>query len=342
MGKLFSFINIPFGYALRFLADFFGGNFAASVLLFTLLIDLILIPLTIKGQKSSVAQLRIKPKLDELKKRFGDDKQKMATAQQKLYQDEGVSMAGGCLPMIIRLVILLAIYSLIQSPITYMADVKESKVDNVITTVQAGMQTLKNSDKEEDIKKYNEIENTYNVMRASSTFQLPIVKVVEKDGLIEELLSEKEFNKIKDDYNEIKEKNKEVDYNLFGIDLTDVPSFNIDIFNKFQRNWFMPIIAFLSQMLMSYVSMVINKINNPDAPQMKGMMLTMPLISLFFGFTLPCGVCFYWICSSIIGGIIQAGVQVFYGPKKVLARNRAKELIKECNFEATQLQKFGK
>ena len=71
-----SFINKPVGWILESIAGLVGGNFAASIFLFTLLINLILIPLSIKSQKSSVQQTRIKPKLDELKKRYGDDKQR--------------------------------------------------------------------------------------------------------------------------------------------------------------------------------------------------------------------------------------------------------------------------
>ena len=73
---------------------------------------------------------------------------------------------------------------------------------------------------------------------------------------------------------------------------------------------------------------------------MAGMMLTMPLLSLFIGFTLPGGVAFYWACSSLIGGLIQVGVQQFYGPQKMLSRERLKELNKECDFEENQLKKI--
>lgn len=92
MQTLFNIINIPFGWALEFLSSLFGGNFAAAVFFFTLLINVILIPLSIKSQKSSVQQTRIKPKLDELKKKYGDDKQKYSEAMQKLYQEENVSI----------------------------------------------------------------------------------------------------------------------------------------------------------------------------------------------------------------------------------------------------------
>ena len=80
-----------------------GNNFAAAVLLFTLFINLALLPLTLKSQKASVGQMRIKPKLDELKKKYGDDKQRYSQEMQKLYQQENISMSGGCLPTLIRM-----------------------------------------------------------------------------------------------------------------------------------------------------------------------------------------------------------------------------------------------
>ncbi|MGN0494097.1 MAG: YidC/Oxa1 family membrane protein insertase, partial [Acutalibacteraceae bacterium] len=91
----------------------------------------------------------------------------------------------------------------------------------------------------------------------------------------------------------------------------------------------------------SALSMMMQKKINPDAPNMAGMMLTMPLISLFIGFTLPGGVTFYWTCSSLIGGLIQIAVQQFYGPHKMLSRERLKELNKECDFEQTQIKKIN-
>ena len=107
MQSLFNIINKPLAYVLRWLAQLFGGNFAAAVFFFTLIINVVLIPLSIRSQKSSVQQTRIKPKLDDLKKRYGDNKQKYSEAMQQLYADEGVSMSGGCLPMILRLVIMM-------------------------------------------------------------------------------------------------------------------------------------------------------------------------------------------------------------------------------------------
>ncbi|MBR4910708.1 MAG: YidC/Oxa1 family membrane protein insertase [Clostridia bacterium] len=319
---MFDFINVPFGYILRFFAQIFNGNFAASVFAFTLLINVILIPLSIKSQKSSVSQMRVKPKLDELKKKYGDDRRRMAEEQQKLYQEEGISFAGGCLPLIVRMVLLLSIYWLILSPLTYMAGAEKATVENVTNHMSA----------ESNSKNSN---------------QLRLVKVIIEDingdeNAVKNAFTDENFDSVKDDYNYVKEKYKEanINFDLFGIDLTSTPNFSFDIFNKFEWVWLLPISAFLAQMLTSVVSMRINKRINPDAPTMAGMLLIMPVISLFIGFNFPGGVCFYWICSSLIGGAIQSCVQVFYGPHRLLAREREKELSKVCDFENGQRKKF--
>ena len=301
MQTLFNIINKPLGFVLENIAALFGGNFAAAVFVFTLLINIILIPLSLKSQKSSVQQTRIKPKLDELKKRYGDDKQKYSEAMQKLYQEEGVSMSGGCLPMILRLVLMMSIYYLIMQPLTYLMHIPT----DVIQKAQKALEV--------------------NAQRRGST-ELAIIGAV-KSG---------EYSSP-----EISDALDTIDFNLFGIDLTQTPDFSFDIFHKAQLIWLIPILAFAAQMLTSVISMRMQKKLNPEAPSMAGMMLTMPLISLFIGFTLPGGVGFYWICSSLIGGFIQTGIQQFYGPHKMLARERAKELSKQCEFEATQLKKFN-
>ena len=343
---LFNIINIPLGYVMRFLADIFSNDFAAAVAVFTLVINVILIPLSVKSQKSSVQQMRIKPKLDELKKKYGDDRQKMAQAQQELYQQEGVSMSGGCLPMLIRLALMMSIYWLILSPLTYIAQVDKTDVTAVNTAITETMKDYEKNDKDK-YEKYSKILTEAGWSQKSTNADLMITNIVRNNpDIIEQVLPENKYDEIKDEYNTIIEKDKEsnINYYLFGnkdLDLTKTPAFSFDIFNKAQLLWLIPFGAFLAQILTSLISMRVNKINNPDAPSMMGMMLTMPLISLFIGFGLPAGVGFYWICSSLIGGLIQSGVQLWYGPQKLLARERAKELSVQCDFEVKQLNKFN-
>ncbi len=343
MQFLFDIINKPLAWVLQNLAALFSGNFAAAVFVFTLLINLALIPLSVKSQKSSVQQTRIKPKLDDLKKRCGDDRQKYSEGMQKLYQEEGVSMSGGCLPLILRLVLMMSIYWLIMSPLTYMSGVNKNKIDNVNSVITSSMQELKKQDED----KYIEYKERLNFdIEKNARNELGVVNIVRGDTeILEEILSEDEYNKIKDDLADIMAKDKEsnIDYSLFSdkLNLTESPKWSWNIFNDAQLIWILPFMAFASQMLSSVLSMRMQKKINPEAPSMTGMMLTMPLISLFIGFGFPGGVTFYWTCSSLIGGLIQIGVQNFYGPHKMLSRERAKELVQRCDFEADKMKKIN-
>lgn len=340
MQSLFNFINIPLGYIIKFIANLFGGNFAVAVFVFTLLINLALIPLSIKSQKTTVQQTRIKPKLDELKKRYGDDKQKYSMAMQELYQQEGVSMSGGCLPMILRLVLMMSIYWLILSPLTYMAGAQKASVENISAAVSSGMTELKKTDE----SRYNEISKEFSVTTAKASNELGIVRIIRDDtGVIHEILPGDKFKAIEKDYNTVKQKDAEadIDFTLFGIDLTDTPKFGLNFAKYWKPIWLIPIFAFLAQIFTSILSMYAQKKNNPDAPTMAGMMLTMPLISLFIGFGLPGGVGFYWICSSLAGGLIQFALQLLYGPFRLLSAERAKELNERCDFEKKQLEKLS-
>lgn len=291
MQWLFNIINVPLSYVLNFLADVFGGSFAAAVFAFTVIINLAMLPLSIKSQKSSVDQTRVKPKLDLLKQKYGDDKQKYSAAVQNLYREENVSMSGGCLPMLLRLVFMMSIYYLITSPLTYLVGLSSDVIKSVPSSGN-----------------YAEL------------------------GVIQTVLA----NPTK--YPDIFEALKSVDFSLFGLDLTQTPNFSINIIEKWQPIWIIPIISFAAQMLTSVITTRIQKRNNPEAPSMTGMLLFMPIISLIIGFSVPAGVAFYWACSSIISGGIQSAIQFFYGPHRMLANIRAKSIVAVCESENKYLK----
>ena len=295
---LFNIINIPLSYILNFFSGLLGNSFAAAVFVFTIFINLAMIPLTIKGQKASVGQMRIKPKLDELKKKYGDDKQRYSQEMQKLYSEEKISMGGGCLPLLIRLPIMLSIYYLITQPLTYLMNVSSETIDKLA--------------------------NTLKLAEGSYTRELTIIDAVAKDNSLS---------------TEIASKLESIDFSLFGLDLTQTPQFSINIFNDFSLLWLIPISAFAAQMFTSLISMRMQKKINPEAPNMGCMMYSMPIISLVIGFTVPAGVGFYWACSSLIGGLLQSAIQYYYGPQKMLAKERAKEIIKEYEEEKKYIDK---
>lgn len=301
MQKIFDIINIPLGWLLEWMTGLFNNSFAIAVLIFTVVINVACIPLSLKSQKSSVGQIRIKPKLDELKKKCGDDRQKYSMEMQKLYQEENISMSGGCLPLLIRLPLMMSVYYLIRSPLTYLMHIGKDTIQSAWDTLVA-TGAIKNT-------KYLD--------------ELAIIDAVNKGTISSP---------------EIAASVNEVNFSLFGIDLTQTPKFNWNVIEGWDAIWLIPILAFAAQMLVSIVSMGMQKRINPDAPSMAGMMLTMPLMSLFIGFTLPGGVGFYWICSSIISGGIQTLLQYFYSPYKMLANERAKSIVKVFADEQKYLE----
>lgn len=288
------FLLKPLGWILQQFSALFSGNFAWAVFMFTLVVNLLMIPLSIKSQKSSVGQIRIKPKLDALKKKYGDDKQRYSMEMQKLYQQENISMSGGCLPMLIRLPIMMGIYSVVLSPLTYILNINNTVV--TAATTAAGKLAEK-----------------------SSYLELDVIEKIKTLSFSGKDTVEGALN--------------EVDFNFFGIDLTKTPDFDINIFAKWDATWIIPILAFAAAMASSFITMAIQKKTNPDAPRMAGMMFTMPFISLIIGFSVPCAAGLYWAYSSIISSVIQAVVQIVYGPHKMIAAQQAKELRKRYKEE---------
>jgi YidC/Oxa1 family membrane protein insertase len=111
-------ITVPiFSRAIDFVAQFIvflgnatGGNLGVTIILFTLLIKLLLAPLTFKSIRSSKAMQDVAPIIKELQKKYKDDKQAFAQEQMKVYQQYGINPLAGCLPMLIQLPVFLIVY----------------------------------------------------------------------------------------------------------------------------------------------------------------------------------------------------------------------------------------
>ncbi len=296
-----SIINTPLGYILRWLSSLLGGNFAAAVFAFTLLINLIMLPLTYKSQRSSADQARLKPRLDAIKRRCGDDKNKYAQEQQALYQKEGISMSGGCLPMLIRLVIMWGVYEVITSPLTYILNFGSTAMSDA-SLIAADLGLISGN------------------VRGS---ELTIFSLLEQGKLEIAGVTAEALNS--------------VSFNLFGIQLTETPEFSWSIFSGFQTIWLIPIISFITSILSGVASSLVQKKNNPEAPSMLAMTLMMPVVSLVIAFSVPGAVGFYWAASNLISGGLNIAMQLFFSPNRMVAMDQAKSIIKKNKAEKALL-----
>ncbi len=100
-----------------FLGKIFGGNWGIVIIFMTIVIRLLISPLTYKSYLSQAKMKALKPELDELKEKYKGDQQKFSMAQMNLYRQVGVSPLGGCLPMLLQLPIFAGLYCLFQSVI---------------------------------------------------------------------------------------------------------------------------------------------------------------------------------------------------------------------------------
>lgn len=291
-----SYIYRAMGWILNELYRLLGtigmGNYAYAILLFTILVNVVFLPLNIKQQKAAAKQAGLRPKLEAIKEKCGDDQQRYQTEMQALYQKENVSMMGGCWTLLIRLPFLWGVWQAIRSPLSYIlnigADTIEKAKQLLIANVGAFSDKAANAITELDI-----VHNIGALASADSSLNDVVTKV------------------------------QTLDFNFFGIDLTNTPHFSLD-FSKAEWLWIIPLLSFATAMLSAVVSLQMQKKTNPQAGQMGAMMLTMPLISLWIAFTVPGAVGLYWAFSNVVNMIIQMFMNRFYGPYTVVAREEAK------------------
>ncbi|MCB0115179.1 MAG: membrane protein insertase YidC [Caldilineaceae bacterium] len=106
----------PLANALIWLNDFINNmaipySWGFAIILFTIIIKVITFPLTMTQIRGMQAQRELQPKLQELQKKYGKDREKLAQEQMKLYQEAGVNPLGGCLPLVIQMPVLFGLYS---------------------------------------------------------------------------------------------------------------------------------------------------------------------------------------------------------------------------------------
>jgi YidC/Oxa1 family membrane protein insertase len=112
----FGFVSIPFLYALHFFHRF-TGSYGMDIILLTVLIKLLLAPLTHKSFVSMKAMGKLQPQMEKLKERYGNDKEKLNKEIMELYRRNGVNPLGGCLPMLLQFPVFIGLYNALSTPI---------------------------------------------------------------------------------------------------------------------------------------------------------------------------------------------------------------------------------
>jgi len=146
-------ISNLFGYILNFIYELVQ-NYGLAIIIFSILLKLILLPLSIKQQKTMKKTAKIQAKVKEIQEKYKNDQMRMNQEMMDLYKKENMSPFSGCLSSIIQILLLLAIFGLVRSPLTYMKKVDIDTINNYKTEMQQNENAISANYPEISILKY--------------------------------------------------------------------------------------------------------------------------------------------------------------------------------------------
>lgn len=329
LGPIAKLLGILMDWIYSGISNITGGRVESvvlSIVIITIIIYMCLLPLTIKQQKFSKLSQKMQPEMQAIQAKYKNKKDQasmmaMQEETQLLYQKYGISPMGSCVQMLIQMPILFALYRVFYNIPAYLSGVKGSftgLVDSIQQT--SGYQdTLVSL-----MDKYNVVTSSgLNASNAASkladasgdalsNYIIDILYKLPSKGW-DALLDGKFFDGIQSAVEKTHDALLHFNYFL-GLNISDTPWYIIKSnFTDKPDKWLLFVILALLIPVLSYLTQMINiKLmpqatngNDQMASQMKMMNLMMPLMSLFFCFTVPVGLGIYWICSALVRGIQQ-------------------------------------
>ena len=124
-----------FGYLLNFLYNLFN-NYGIAIIVFTILLRIILIPITVSQQKSMKKNAKVQEKMKEIQKKYKNNPEKLNQETIELFKREKVSPFSGCLSSIIQIILIISVFWLVSKPLTYMKKVDSNKVNEYIEQIK--------------------------------------------------------------------------------------------------------------------------------------------------------------------------------------------------------------
>lgn len=338
--------------------DFIGiPNIGLAIILFTVVVNLLMLPLTMKQQKFSKLSAKMNPEIqaiqDKYKNKKGDNDAMMAQNQemQLVYAKYGVSPTGSCGYLLIQMPILFALYGVINSMPAYVSKIKDAftvlaekiiSVDNGAFLQNSGIDSISQtvSMYGKNMTEGNMANGVIDVINKMSSADLSVIS--EHYGLAELthngqlILSNETTRGLIDTYN-----------NFLGLNMGNSPSYIISQALQVGA-WMLVVGAILIPVLSAMTQWINTKLipqpekksnqaDNSMESSMKVMNKIMPLMSAWFCYTLPCGLGLYWIAGSVVRSIQQVVIN------KYIDKMDFDELVKKNSKKsAKKLEKIQK
>jgi len=282
---MLDFIAIPMGAVLKFIYDNIAfQNYGVAIILFTVGIKTLLLPLTIKQVQATSKMGDIQPQMQEIQKKFKDDKEKQSAEIMKLYQENKVNPAGGCLPMLLQMPILFSLYYVISQPLKYMVGKSPEVITQLYELIPQGSEKIANM-------------RDLNIITYFSNHS-------EQLQMVSDLLKPADL----------------LNMNFLGINLGAIPVWDPSHYingGSGIDTYLLLLIPVLSA-LTSYISVrySMKGTSKTDETQKQpsmqnNMAMISPIMSGVISFTVPAGLGLYWIIGNVYQIVQQAFINLF-------------------------------
>lgn len=288
------FANL-FGYVLNFIYNIVN-NYGLAIIIFSILIKLLMIPISIKQQKTMKKTTKIQNKMKEIQFKYKNDPENLNRATMELYKSENMSPFSGCFSSIVQIILLFAVFYLVRSPLTYMKKV-DSEVLNKYTKIMQQNELSTNSayPEIEIIKELDNIKRLKEQQKDSSN--------VENEN--------SENNEEKIDLSEISDEEIDslyINMEFLGLNLAQVPTNSND-----WKAYIIPALYVIVSIISLRISNPTKKKKNseddgnkseeefdPMAQMNKNMNLIFPIMYLAVALIAPLGLALYWLMNSLL------------------------------------------
>ena len=364
-GKIIGPVAKLLGYIMEgifYVIDKIGiPNIGLAIILFTIVIYLLLMPLTIKQQKFSKLSAKMNPELQAIQAKYknkkdNDSMMAMNMETKAVYAKYGVSPSGSCVQLLIQMPILLALYRVIYNIPAYVGKVKEAffpLVDKLIAE-KGSVEFIQNF---ENARMYTkQFENENFVGGVTSYVQNTFVDVLNKASSAEWISLKENFSNLSSDIDHTLSLLDQYN-NFLGLSMSNSPAFTFSearaagSFLMMISAFIIPVLAAVTQwinvkLMPQQPTNTDNEQQNTMAQSMKTMNMVMPVMSAVFCYTLPAGMGLYWVAGAVVRSIQQVLINKHIDKMdldEVIKKNevKAKKKMEKANAQAEQMAAYA-
>ena len=323
--KLSDLITVPFGWILAQLYNI-TGNYGIAMVLFAVVVYMAMLPITAKSKQSMMKMSRIQPLIQDAQRRYAGDQMKQNEAIQRIQQEEGVSMTGGCLWSLVPMFILFPLFTVIREPITYILGVGAETATQIVEIIKTAAPDAFGGN-----AYYAQVTAAQLIPQFAAEIQAALPEIGEN------VLAG-------------------INFNFLGMNIGDIPTWQ---FWKWETyNWAtigLFLIPFLSAGTQIVQTKIMQNLNNSVVTDKNGihdeetaknsqanqtsqsMMLMMPIMSLMIGFSVSAGLSIYWL----VGGVVRTIQDIFLTKhyRKIYDEEDAIRLKRKMELDAIEAEK---